>query len=87
VRGVGTLLHEVWLTDEEAERDDAGRTGHSAAGAVAELAREAGVGRLVPVHHHPRRTAADLDALAGALARSAGCPVELPVEGRAIELG
>ena len=64
VKGVGTLLHEVWLTDEEAERDDAGRTGHSAAGAVADLAREAGVGRLVPVHHHPRRTAADLDALA-----------------------
>jgi ribonuclease BN (tRNA processing enzyme) len=87
VRGVGTLLHEVWLTDEEAERDDAGRTGHSAAGAVADLARAAGVGRLVPVHHHPRRTAAELDALAGTLAARAGCPVELPVEGRPIALG
>ncbi len=87
VSGVGTLLHEVWLTDEEAEQDDAGRVGHSAAGAVAELARAARVGRLVPVHHHPRRTAADLDALVVALAAGAGCPVELPVEGRAIELG
>ena len=87
VRGVGTLLHEVWLTDEEAESDDAGRTGHSAAGAVADLAREAGVGRLVPVHHHPRRTASDLDALALFLAARAGCPVELPVEGRSLDLG
>lgn len=87
VEGVGTLLHEVWLTDEEAEMDDAGRTGHSAAGAVAALAREAKVGRLIPVHHHPRRTVAELDALAVALAAGAGCPVELPVEGRPIELG
>jgi ribonuclease BN (tRNA processing enzyme) len=86
VRGVGTLLHEVWLTDEEAQQDDAGRTGHSAAGPVADLARDAGVGRLVPIHHHPRRTAAGLDLLLAALAARAGCPVELPVEGRAIDL-
>lgn len=87
VRGVGTLLHEVWLTDEESERDDAGRTGHSSAGAVAELAREACVGRLVPVHHHPKRGVDELERIAAALAERSGLPVELPVEGRAIALG
>jgi ribonuclease BN (tRNA processing enzyme) len=87
VRGVGTFLHEVWLDDEQAARDDAGRTGHSAAGPVAELARDAGVGRLMPVHHHPRRTAEELAALRLAMAERAGCPVVLPVEGEALELG
>ncbi|KAB2958232.1 MAG: MBL fold metallo-hydrolase, partial [Thermoanaerobaculia bacterium] len=43
-RGVGSLLHEVWLTDEESTRDAAARTGHSAAGEVADLARRARVG-------------------------------------------
>jgi ribonuclease BN (tRNA processing enzyme) len=87
VRGVRTLLHEVWLDDDEAARDDPGRTGHSAAGPVADLAREAGVGRLVPIHHHPRRDAAALERLAAGMRERAGCPVELPVEGRVIELG
>jgi ribonuclease BN (tRNA processing enzyme) len=87
VRGVGTFLHEVWLDDDQAARDDAGRTGHSAAGPVAELALDAGVGRLLPVHHHPRRTAAELDQLCRAMAERAGCPVLVPVEGEPIELG
>jgi ribonuclease BN (tRNA processing enzyme) len=87
VRGVGTLLHEVWLDDQEAERDDPGRTGHSAAGPVADLAHAARVGRLVPVHHHPRRDQAALERIAAALRERSGCPVELPVEGRPIELG
>jgi ribonuclease BN (tRNA processing enzyme) len=86
VRGVGTLLHEVWLDDAQAARDDAGRTGHSSASPVAALAREAAVGRLVPVHHHPRRSPEALDELLAVLRAAAGCPVELPVEGQAIEL-
>ncbi|HLF55599.1 MAG TPA: MBL fold metallo-hydrolase [Thermoanaerobaculia bacterium] len=86
VRGVRTLLHEVWLDDEEAEREDAGRMGHSAAAPVAELARAAGVGRLVPIHHHPRRSPEALERLAESMRERAGCPVELPVEGRAIAL-
>jgi len=87
VRGVGTLLHEVWLTDEEAALDDAGRTGHSAAGAVAAIAREAGVGRLVPIHHHPGRTAAEIREIVSSLASQAGCPVLLATEGEEIDLG
>jgi ribonuclease BN (tRNA processing enzyme) len=86
VRGVGTLMHEVWLTDEEAASEDAGRLGHSAAGEVADLARRAGVGRLLPVHHHPRRSDAGLAALVTALAGRSGLEVVLPVEGEILDL-
>jgi ribonuclease BN (tRNA processing enzyme) len=86
-RGVGTLLHEVWLDDEEAARTDPHTTGHSSVTPVAELAKAAGVGRLVPMHHHPRRTAEELEMIAERLRSVAGCPVELPVEGQPIPLG
>jgi ribonuclease BN (tRNA processing enzyme) len=87
VRGVATLVHEVWLTDEEAARENGRRVGHSAVGEVAELARRARVGRLVPVHHHPRRSAADLQAMAAELAARSGVEVVLPVEGELLDLG
>lgn len=85
-RGVGLLLHEVWLSDEEAEGEDPARGGHSAAGAVADLARRAGVGRLMPVHHHPKRSAAELATIAAGMATRAGLTVELPVEGQIYSL-
>lgn len=86
VRGVKLLLHEVWLTAEEAAETDPAPTGHSGAGAVADLARAAGVGRLWVVHHHPRRSAADLARMAAAMQERAGLPVEVPVEGAVYEL-
>jgi ribonuclease BN (tRNA processing enzyme) len=86
VRGVRNLLHEVWLDDEEAAREDAGRAGHSAAGPVAELAKAAEVGRLLPIHHHPRRTEESLERLVSSMQRRSGCRVELPVEGQSIDL-
>lgn len=86
VRGVGTLLHEVWLTAEEAEREDAGRTGHSAAPGVAALAKRAAVGRLVPVHHHPRRDSAGIGELARDLAARSGREVRVVVEGEPLDL-
>jgi ribonuclease BN (tRNA processing enzyme) len=82
VRGVGLLLHEVWLTDEEAAVEDAGRRGHSAAGPVAELARRAGVGALVPIHHHPRRSSAEVAALGARLGRGSDLVVLSAIEGR-----
>jgi ribonuclease BN (tRNA processing enzyme) len=51
VRGVNLLLHECYLPDREAEF--AHTTGHSCTSPVAELARRAGVGRLVLVHLNP----------------------------------
>ena len=86
-RGVDLLLHEAGLSDAEAARDDPGRTGHSAAGEVADLARAAGVGRLGLVHHHPLRDDAGIEAMRQAMERRAGCPVLRLEEGVAIEIG
>lgn len=81
--GVDLLLHEVW-TEAGGE---AGATGHSAADDVARIAVEAGVRRLMPVHHHPRSSSEDLERLAAELARMApGVEVELPEEGRVYEV-
>ena len=87
VRGVKLLLHEVWLTAAEVAESDPASSGHSDADAVADLARAAGVGRLWIVHHHPRRSAAELARMAGAMQQRAGLPVEVPVEGEVYELG
>jgi len=86
VRGVDTLLHEVWLDDDEAAAVDAGTSGHSAAGPVADLARAAGVGRLCPVHHPPRRNEQGVERMAAAMGERAGCPVIHLREGEALPL-
>ena len=58
-RGVGLLLHEAWYnavdprTAEMPPELHAGYAAHSEAGAVAGLAADAGVGRLVPMHLNP----------------------------------
>ena len=81
--GVDLLLHEVWF--ESGGR--AAATGHSAPEEVARIALEAGVRRLMPIHHHPRTTQADLDRLAEELTRLApGIEVVLPEEGRVYEV-
>jgi ribonuclease BN (tRNA processing enzyme) len=51
IRGVDLLIHECYLPDSKAEL--ANLTGHSVTSAVARLARDAGVGRLVMVHVDP----------------------------------
>lgn len=78
VAGVDLLLHEVWARAGE----DASSRGHSAADRVAEIATRAGVRRLMPVHHHPASSPADLRELARELAELApGVDVVLPEEG------
>lgn len=82
--GVDLLLHEVWA----GAGGEAGATGHSAADEVARIAVAAGVRRLMPVHHHPRCSRADLERLAEELARLApGVEVVQPEEGRVYEVG
>jgi len=85
-RGVELLLHEVWVTQEEADRG-ALRRGHSTVEDVAALARAAGVRALMPVHHHPTRTPAALQQILESLAAHARLPVVPPVEGREHRLG
>jgi ribonuclease BN (tRNA processing enzyme) len=63
IRGVDLLVHEAYFTDEFAEQAEL--TGHSCLGKVAEVAAEAGVGRLVLVHINPLiNDDADLDLTA-----------------------
>jgi len=57
--GVGLLLHEAWYNAADPRTEAtpaelrAGYAAHSEAGAVATLAADAGVGRLVPMHLNP----------------------------------
>lgn len=66
VRGVDVLIHECNFSDAMAEW--AARTGHSHTSAVAEVARRAGVGRLVLTHFDPQQTDDDPIGLAAAQA-------------------
>ena len=86
VRGVKLLLHEVFLTDAEAENGDADRLAHSYPSGVARIARQAGVGRLMPVHHHPERTDAEIRQLAHDMEALAGIEVIVPEEGRVYQV-
>ena len=54
IRGVDLLIHECYHPDDNAQW--AKTTGHSHTTAVAQVAREAGVGRLVLVHIDPLQT-------------------------------
>lgn len=83
VAGVDLLLHEVWAE----AGGEAAAVGHSAADDVARIAVRAGVRRLMPVHHHPRRSRDDLERLASELARLAeGVEVVPAEEGRVYEV-
>lgn len=57
IGGVDLLVHECYFSDQKP--DWAERTGHSCTTPVAQLARQAGVGRLVLVHLNPLATEQD----------------------------
>ncbi len=61
-RGVDVLCHGSMFADSE--RVIAHSYGHATIGETHRLARDAGVGRLVMVHHAPARTDDQVDALA-----------------------
>jgi ribonuclease Z len=65
-RGADLLIHDSTFGEEERER--AGETGHSTAAQAAEVAREAGVRRLVLTHISPRYTREAPELLAEAKA-------------------
>jgi len=66
IRGVDLLVHECHFRDTMAER--AALTGHSCTTQVAQVARQAEVGKLVLVHINPLETADDPVDLAAARA-------------------
>jgi len=76
------LMHELWMTDREAEDDPEALTVHSRVRDVAELARQARVGCVMPVHHQPTRPADGVEALCRELENAGGVPVVCPQEGR-----
>ncbi|KPJ60818.1 MAG: hypothetical protein AMJ46_04990 [Latescibacteria bacterium DG_63] len=81
VEGVSLLLHEVWLTDDEAEEDPRAVSMHSFAGGVALVAETAKVGQLMPVHHHPAKSYEDLYAIVKLLEACGTASVVFPNEG------
>ncbi len=85
VRGVDLLLHELWVSREEATENPKLVLGHAAADDVLRIAEQAEVARLAPVHHHPKRSDDELIALLESLqsdtveviATADGVPVSL----------
>jgi ribonuclease Z len=57
IRGVDLLVHECYFADGHEQLAE--QTGHSCTTAVAEVARAAGVGRLLLVHMNPMDESAD----------------------------
>jgi ribonuclease BN (tRNA processing enzyme) len=82
VQGVSLLLHEVWMTDEEAEEDPRAVSMHSFAGGVALVAETAHVGQLMPVHHHPAKSDEELAEILMLLEECGTTPVVFPEEGK-----
>ncbi|SMB96187.1 Ribonuclease BN, tRNA processing enzyme [Thermanaeromonas toyohensis ToBE] len=85
-RGVNLLMHEVWLTDEEAEHSIEAdgvpaRAKHSWVGAVAEITKKAEVNLFAPIHHAPWRTDDEILLLAQDIERKCGTPVLALQEG------
>jgi ribonuclease BN (tRNA processing enzyme) len=86
VQGVKLLLHEVWLTDEEARQDETEREKHSYLSGVAQIAKDARVGSLMPIHHHPKRSDFEILKLGQEMEASTGVEVIVPKEGRVYPL-
>jgi ribonuclease BN (tRNA processing enzyme) len=86
VRGAQMLVHEMWVTDEEAAAG-AQRRGHSTVEELAALASAAGVATVLPMHHHPTRSPDDLEGLEARLAELTAARVRLPLEGREYAVG
>ena len=84
-RGVNFLLHEVWLTDEDAARDPDEMTGHSRSSAVRDIAVKSAVPYLMPIHLHPTYTENQLIDLAAGL-QAPNLRVVLPREGQIYEV-
>jgi ribonuclease BN (tRNA processing enzyme) len=85
-RGVDTLLHELWLTDQEAAEDEAERGRHSTFTPLADFIKLCTPRRFFPVHLNPRRKPEDTRALCERLQAQTGVETALLEEGRVYEV-
>ena len=86
IEGVDVLLHGGGYVD--AERDVADGYGHATTGDAIDLATAGGVGRLVLIHHAPRRTDEEIAAIAGDLATIRHpFDIEIGCEGTWLDVG
>ena len=83
IRGVDLLIHECYFPDSMKALAD--KTGHSCLTPVAEVARDAGVGRLVLVHINPLFENDDMLDIGAA--RAIFPATEIGVDGMTIEIG
>jgi ribonuclease BN (tRNA processing enzyme) len=74
------------LTDEEADKDEGEREKHSYVSGVAQIAKHAKVGSLMPIHHHPKRLDEEIHKLVQEMGALAGVKVIVPEEGRVYPL-
>jgi ribonuclease BN (tRNA processing enzyme) len=81
VARVSLLMHELWLTDAEAEQDEPDSARHSFVSGLARIAKAAAVGTLMPVHHRPKRTYDEVCQMAREVEDLAGVQVMVPTEG------
>jgi len=91
VRGCQLLLHEVWLTDKEAETavgtdGTSEKNKHSWASAVVKLAAEATVKCLAPIHHAPWRSNTDIEKIVSRMKRESKIKVVLLKECQEYEI-
>jgi ribonuclease BN (tRNA processing enzyme) len=82
--GVDLLLHDGQFA--ASERNVAAAYGHATVGDAVELAADAGVGRLVLIHHAPERTDDGVEELIAGHASEAPLPVLTGREGSVLEL-
>jgi ribonuclease BN (tRNA processing enzyme) len=85
LQGVNFLLHEVWLTDEEAKEDAIEAARHSYCGGVRKIAIQSNVKHLMPIHLHPKHDGEQLNQIAAQL-QAPDFKVILPKEGQTYEI-
>lgn len=82
VKDVEWLLHELWLNDQDAARNEKENQRHACFSPVAEFVKAACPGRMMPVHLYPHYDGEELSKMTSKLREISGVPVVLPVEGQ-----
>jgi ribonuclease BN (tRNA processing enzyme) len=85
-KGVKLLMHELWLTDEEAAADPDEARRHTTFTPLADFLKTCAPKKAMAIHFSPPRTDEEIRAMATALSKASGIPVEAPVEGRVYEI-